>query len=156
MWAHPNSADRLSPLADQLRLAQTVTPALISHVIAEACVRLAALGRTEKAARLNRLIETGAWTEAALALIELELPQWTLRCLVHDGGEWLCSLTKQPNLPVEIDDTADASHEDLPLALLSALLEAKRQATDAREPRSPMVPHVRPAASVIVCCDNFA
>ena len=156
MWGHPKSADRLSLLADQLRLAQAVTPDLISHVIADACVRLAALGRTEKAARLNRLIEAGAWTEVALALIELELPQWTLRRLVHDGGEWLCSLSKQPNLPVEIDDTADARHEDLPLALLSALLEAKRQAADAREPRSPMVPQIRPATGYVVCCDNFA
>jgi hypothetical protein len=156
MWAHPNTTDRLSLLADQLRLAQTVTPALISHVIADACVRVAALGRTEKAARINRLIETGAWTEIALALIELEIPQWKLRHLVHDGGEWLCSLSRQPNLPVEIDDTADARHEILPLALLSALLEVKCQAADAREPLSSMVPQIRPATGTIVCCDNFA
>ena len=156
MWGHPKTADRLSPLADQLRLAQAVTPDLVSHVIDDVCVRLAALRRTENVARLNRLIEAGAWTEVALALIELELPQWTLRRLVHDGGEWLCSLSKQPNLPVEIDDTADARHEDLPLALLSALLEAKRQAADAREPRSPMVPQIRPATGYVVCCDNFA
>ena len=156
MWGHPKTADRLSLLADQIRLAQTVTPDLVSHVIDGACVRLPALGRTEKAARLNRLIEAGAWTEVALALIELELPQWQLRRLVHDDGEWLCSLSKQPNLPAEFDDTADARHEDLPLALLSALLEAKRQAADAREPRSPMVPQIRPATGTVVCCDNFA
>lgn len=156
MLAHPNSADRLSLLADQLRLAQIVTPALISQVIADACVRLAALGHTENAARLNRLIEAGAWTEAAFALIELELPQWTLRHLVHDGGEWLCSLSRQPNLPVEIDDTADARHEVLPLALLSALLEVKRQAADARGPIPSMVPQIRPPTGSIVCCDNFA
>ena len=40
-------------LADQLRLAQAVTPALVSHVIADACVRLAALGRTEKVATVE-------------------------------------------------------------------------------------------------------
>jgi len=156
MWGHPNSADRLSLLADEIGSARAGTPALISHVIANACARLAALGRTEKATRLNRMIEVGAWTEVALALIELELPQWTLRRLVHDGGEWLCSLSKQPILPVEIDDTADARHEDLPLALLSALVEAKRQAADAREPRSPVVPQIRPAMGPVVCCDNFA
>jgi len=156
MWGHPETADRLSLLADQLRLAQAVTPNLISQVIADACVRLPALGRTEKAARLNRLIEAGAWTEVALALIELELPQWTLRRLVRDDGEWLCSLSRQPNLPVELDDTADARHEHLALALLSALLEAKRQTADAREVRSPIVPQVTPATGYyVVCCDNF-
>ena len=144
------------PVGRSLRLAQAVTPDLVSHVTDRVCVRLAALRRTENVARLNRLIEAGAWTEVALALIELELPQWTLRRLVHDGGEWLCSLSKQPNLPLEIDDTVDARHEDMPLALLSALLEAKRQAADAREPRSPMVPQIRPATGYVVCCDNFA
>ena len=157
MWGHPKTADRLGLLADQIRSAQTATPDLVSHVIAGACVRLPALGRTEKVARLNRLIEAGAWTEVALALIELELPQWQLRRLVHDDGEWLCSLSKHPHLPAEFDDAADARHEDLALALLSALLEAKRQEADARESRSSMVPQISPApAGHVACCDNFA
>lgn len=156
MWAHPNSADRLSPLTDRLRLSKTITPALISHVIADACVRLAALGRIEKARRLNRLIEAGAWTEVALALIELELPRWTLRRLVHDGGEWLCSLSKQPNLPAEIDDTADARHQILPLALLSAFVEARRQAATTRQVSVAAVPQVKSTTRYVVCCDNFA
>jgi hypothetical protein len=75
---------------------------------------------------------------------------------VQDGGEWLCSLFKQPNLPVEIDGTADARHEDLPLALLSVLVETKRKAHDAREPRLPLLPHIRPAIGTIACGDNFA
>jgi hypothetical protein len=156
MWSHPETADRLSLLTDQLRSAQAVTPDLISHVIDGACVRLPALARTEKAARLNRLIEAGAWTETALALIELELPQWQLRRLVHDDGEWLCSLSRQPNLPVELDDTVDARHETLPLALLSAFLETKRQVSAAREVGSSPVPSVRPATAYVACCDNFA
>ena len=156
MWDHPKTADRLSLLADQVRLAQTVTPDLVSHVIDGTCVRLPALGRTEKAARLNRLIEAGAWTEVALALIELELPQWQLRRLVHDDGEWLCSLSKQPNLPAEYDDTADARHENLPLALLSAFVEARRQAATTRHVSVAAVPQVKSTTGYIVCCDNFA
>jgi hypothetical protein len=81
MWAHPKTADRLNLMAEQIRLAQAVTPDLVSYVIVRACARLAALRRTGNVARLNRLIEAGAWTEVALALIELELPQWTLRRL---------------------------------------------------------------------------
>ena len=155
MWGHPKTADRLSLLADQLRLAHTVTPDLVSHVIDGACVRLPALGRTEKAARLNRLIEAGAWTEVALALIELELPQWQLRRLVHDDGEWLCSLSKQPNLPAEFDDTVDAGHEILPLAMLSAFVEARRQAVATRQVSVAAAPQVKFTTGHVVCCDNF-
>jgi hypothetical protein len=154
MWSHPETADRLGLLADQIRSAQVVTPDLISHELDGACVRLPALGRTEKAARLNRLIEAGAWTEAALALIELELPQWQVRRLVCDDGKWLCSLSRQPNLPAELDDTVDVGHEILPLALLGAFLEAQQQS--AREVRSSRTPHGTPATAYVACCDNFA
>jgi hypothetical protein len=156
MWGHPKTADRLSLLADQIQSAQAVTPDLVSQVLEGACVRLSALGRTEKAARLNRLIGAGAWTETALALIELELPQWQLRRLVHDDDDWLCSLSKQPNLPAELDDTVDARHEILPLALLSAFLDAQQLVSIARGSRSSPAPNVTPAAACVVCCDNFA
>lgn len=156
MWCHPTIVDRPSLVADRIRSSQAVTPDLVSQVIADACMRLPGLGRSEIAARLNRLIKAGAWTEVALALIELELPQWQLRRLVHDDGAWLCSLSKQPNLPAEFDDTADAKHENLSLALLSAFLEARHRAADAREARSLMVPQIGPATSHAICCDNFA
>ena len=154
MWGHPKTADRLGLLADQIRSAQAVTPDLVSHVVDTACVRLPALGRTEKAARLSRLIDAGAWTEAALALIEVELPQWQVRRLVHDDGEWLCSLSREPNLPMEFDDTVDVGHEILPLALLGALLEARQQS--AREVSSSRTSNVTPATAYVACCDNFA
>ena len=156
MLGHPKTADRLSLLAGQLCLTEAVTPDLVSRVIDQVCVRLASLHRPENIARLTRLIEASAWTEVALALIELDLPQWTLRRLVHDGGEWLCSLSKQPNLPVEFDDTVDAGHEILSLALLSAFLEAKRQVSGAREVISPREPQITMATAYVSCCDNFA
>jgi hypothetical protein len=156
MWGYPETADRLSLLTDQVRLAQVVTPDLLSHVVDGACVRLPTIARTEKAVRLNRLIEAGAWTEAALALVELELPQWQLRRMVHDDGEWLCSLSRQPSLPAEFDDTVDARHEILPLALLNVLLEAQRQVSIARGVGPALVPSARPATAYVACCDNFA
>ena len=156
MWCHPKTVDRLSPLADEIRFAQAVTSNLVLHVIADASVRLAGLGRKAEAARLNRLIEAGAWTEVALALIELELPQWQLRRLVHDDGEWLCSLSKQPNLPAEFDDTVDARHEILPLALLSVFVEARQQESATRQFSSPAATQVKPTKSYAICCDNFA
>jgi hypothetical protein len=155
MWGHPKTADRLGLLADQVRSAQVVTPDLVSDLINGACVRLPALGRTDKGARLSRLIDAGAWTETALALIELELPQWQVRRLVHDDGEWLCSLSRDPNLPAEFDDTVDVGHEILPLALLSAFLEARREAVATRQVSVTAVPQVKFTTGHAVCCDNF-
>ena len=103
---------------------------------------------------MSRLIDAGAWTETTLALIELELPQWQVRRLVHDDDEWLCSLSREPNLPVEFDDTVDVGHEILPLALLGAFLEARQRAT--RGVSSSRTPNVTPATAYVACCDNFA
>ena len=61
-------------------------------------------------ARLERLIAAGAWTDAALVLIELELPAWSLRRLIREDDEWFCSLSRQPNVPVALDVTAHAHH----------------------------------------------
>src|SRR5258708_26308503 len=90
---------RLGDLHDQLRRGQVITPDLVSKLAAYACARIAMPNRAAKIGRINRLIEAQAWTEAALALIELGLPQWKLRRLVYDDGAWLCSLSKQWNLP---------------------------------------------------------
>jgi hypothetical protein len=114
------------------------------------------LTRAGKTARIDQLIKAGAWSDAALALIELELPAWKLRRLIYEDGEWFCSLSKQPNLPVALDDTADARHEVFPLAILSAFVEARRTNSAAREPSSPTVPQVQPTSGIVICCDNFA
>jgi hypothetical protein len=114
------------------------------------------LKRNGKAAPIDRLIEAGAWTDAALALMEIELPAWTLSHLVHEDGEWLCSLSRQPNLPAELDDSADARHEVLALAILSAVVEACRKTGVARVISTPTMRQVRPASGYAVCCDSFA
>jgi len=156
MRLDPEDEDRFDRLMEQLRLAPAPTADLISNVVAAACTRLQVLNKAGKAGRLDQLIEAGAWSDATLALIELELPAWKLRRLVYEEGEWLCSLSKQPNLPMAIDDTADAAHVVLPLAILSAFIEARRGSRAARETRSPTVPQVRPASGHVICCDNFA
>ena len=127
MLFDPKREDPLARLEERLRCADAITPELMSAVITEACARFPALRPSVKA-RFDRLIEADAWTEAALALVELELPQWKLRRLVYEDGEWLCSLSKQPRLPLGLDDVAEASHEILPLAILSAFVQAQRAA----------------------------
>jgi hypothetical protein len=156
MLFHPKYEDHLDRLQNQLRRAPAVTADLVSDLVAETCVRLPLLNRAGKAARVSQLIEATAWTDAALALLETELPQWKLRRLVYDDGQWFCSLSKQPNLPDGLDETADAGHEVLALAILSAFLEARRRTSAAPETNSPAVPQVRPLSGHAVCCDNFA
>jgi hypothetical protein len=146
--------ERLAGLEREFRRARTVTPELISTTIAQACLRFAAHGAAAKAA-LNRLIESRAWTDAALTLVELELPQWKLRRILHENGEWHCTLSRQPQLPFGLDDIAEASHENLALAILIAFLEV-RCAAAANTVARTAVPQVRSEPISVPCCDNFA
>jgi hypothetical protein len=146
---------QLRDLDEHLRRARTVTPALITDLIARACTRLLAHPPGTKA-KVIRLIESGASCDAALALLALELPQWKLRRLVYEDGEWICSLSRELGLPVELDEMAEAHHESLPLAILSAFVEARRHSLAKGEGGPKSVPQVRPIRGYAICCDNFA
>src|SRR3981081_2088974 len=86
-------------LNERLRNANAVTAGLMSEVIRQAGRRFPSMGQTGKTARLERMIATGAWTDAALALVDLELPLWQVRRLAYDEGEWYCALSRQRELP---------------------------------------------------------
>lgn len=119
--------DHLANLAAQIWRATAVTPDLMADFVAFACPRLLLLNKTGKVAvTIYRLIEAEAWLDAVTALIAVEPPQWKLRRLVYDDGAWLCSLSKQPNLPLGTDDCIDATHENMVLAIMRAFVEAKR------------------------------
>ena len=143
-------------LDDRLRDAHAVSAELMSEVIGETCRRFPSMGQTEKTARINRLIYSEAWTDAAFALIDLELPQWQLRRIAYDEGEWYCALSRERELPEWLDQSIEAHHADLPLAILSAFVDAQRvSATSSRT----SVPRVSSDASVLyepVLTDNFA
>ena len=130
-------------LADRLRDAPAVTADLMWQVIGKPSRRLPI--------RIERLIEAGAWTDAALALLET-LPQWQLRRLAFDDGEWHCALARQRELPDWLDDAIEAHHADMALAILRAFAEARRE--PAPPASVPAVP--RPALYERVCCENFA
>jgi hypothetical protein len=148
-------ADRLERLEHDLRLAPAPAPSLFTRVIADACTRIPALRTAGKAARIDRLVAAGAWTDAAFAVIALELPAWQIRRLWREESAWFCSLSQRPAWPAALDDTADAAHEELPLAVLLALLQARRLSALAVGSGS-RIPRVQQAADGTVCCDNFA
>jgi hypothetical protein len=132
-----------------------MSPELLADVIAQACVRLPALRQAVKADRIGRPAEVGAWTDAALALIELELPAWGVRRLAYEDGEWFCSLSCHLNMPADLDDTADAIHPVLALAILIAFVEARRRTGPASEYTSRRR-RVQPHLCFPVCCEDFA
>jgi hypothetical protein len=143
-------------LSDRLRGADAVTPDLMAEVIRERCRRFPSLGQTEKTARLDRLIGSAAWTDAALALIDRELPQWQIRRIAYDDGEWYCALSRERELPDWLDQSIEARHGDLSLALLGAFVEAQGLATPQSRPSVPSVSRDAHPLYEPVCCDNFS
>ena len=143
-------------LSDLLRNAHAMTRPLMLEIIDKACRRFPSLGQSERTARLMRLIDAEAWADAALALMELELPQWQVRRIAYDEGEWYCALSRERELPDWLDAAVEGRHADLALALLSAFIEVQALAMDVSRPS---VPSVRPALDALyepVACDNFS
>jgi len=148
---------RLDPpsLSQRLRAAPAMTPPLMHDVIDHACRRIPSLGDSERTTRIMRLIDVEAWADAALALIELELPLWQVRRIAYDEGEWHCALSRERELPDWLDTAVEARHADLALALLSAFVEVRALSVDVSRPS---VPSVRPAPDSLyepIGCDNF-
>jgi hypothetical protein len=147
---------RIRELADRIREADAVTPELLSDVVREACWRFPCIPRTEYCRRIERLIQSSAWTDAVLALLELELPQWQIRRITYDAGEWHCALSCQRELPDWLDQSIEACHADLSLAILCAFVDVQRVSTLPAKTSVPSVPHADKALYVRLCCDNFA
>jgi hypothetical protein len=143
-------------LTDRLRDARSVTAELLSDVIGETCRRFPSMGQSGKTARIERLIGSGAWTDAVLALIDLELPQWQVRRIAYDEGEWHCALSRERELPDWLDPAIETHHADLALAILSAFVEAGRVAAPSSRSSVPAVPRDADPLYQPLCCDNFA
>lgn len=146
----------LGALGEHLREASGVDVNLMREVMGTACRRYPSLGQSEKTARVEQLICSRAWTDAALALIDLELPFWQVRRLAYDEGEWYCALSRERELPDWLDQSIEARHPDLALAILRAFVEAQR----ISEPESrTSVPITRATASDFyepVSIDNYS
>lgn len=161
MLFHLDRAERLAGIADRLRTADNATADLMSAIATEACI-----GRAKHSerifAKIGKLIEAGAWTDAAIALLETELPRWKLRRLAYDEGEWNCALSLRREIPDWLDDAIETSHPDLSLGILKGCVEAmRRDITASGEARTPTGPRMRlklleATGQDLICCDNFA
>ncbi|SRR6266478_3923172 len=149
---HQNPAE----LIDRLRDVGAVTAELMSEIISKACRRFPSQGQTAKTARVGRLIQSGAWTDVALALIDLELPQWQVRRIAYDEGEWYCALSRERELPDWLDQSIEGRHADLTLAILTAFVEAQRLTAPSSRTSVPTVSRDTNPLYEPVCSDNFA
>ncbi|MBR0707403.1 hypothetical protein [Bradyrhizobium liaoningense] len=148
---------RIDPpsLARQLRAAPAMTRPLMLEIV-KSCRRLPSLGQGERRARVQRLIDAEAWTDAALALMEFELPLWQVRRIAYDEGEWHCALSRERELPDWLDAAIEAHHGDLALALLSAFIEVQALAVEVSRPSVPTVRPVPDSLYEPVACENFS
>jgi hypothetical protein len=142
-------------LGERLHDALAVTPSLIADITREACRRFPSDGRASKSERIEHLLETGAWTDAALALIDLELPQWQVRRLAYDDGEWYCALSRERELPDWLGDSVEGHHADLALAILSAFVEVQRNSASSNRTSVPRAPRESGGPYEPLLSDNF-
>jgi hypothetical protein len=151
----PLAEHTFADLSNRLRDADAVTADFMTDIIGQACRRFPSLGQNHKSAHLERLIDSRAWTDAALTLIDLELPQWQVRRLVYDEGEWHCALSRERELPDWLDQSIESHHEDLALAILSAFVEVQRISAPVSRTSVPTVPRHAGLFYEPVCPDNF-
>ena len=124
MLIEPSSRDEVDRSASKLRSAARVSAVLFAVLVTES-PRLTTLKATGKTSRLDRLCASEAWIDAALELIALEAPEWSVQRLCLDDREWLCTLTRFPDLPDWLDDSAEGRHPVLALAIVGALLDIR-------------------------------
>jgi hypothetical protein len=153
MLFRPDRPERLAWLAEQVRAAYRASTDLVSAIASEVS-HDDANGSAPMSTNIERLIAAGAWTDAALALIASEAPQWKLRRLAYDDGEWHCVLSPRREFPEWLDDGIETRHENLSLALFLGLVEAAQQ--QPVRTSTPTTPRIRIKQRDAVCCDNFA
>jgi hypothetical protein len=143
-------------LSERVHNALAVTPALITDIIGQTCRRCSSQSQNRKTKRIGQLIDINAWTDAALSLIELELPQWQVRRIAYDDGEWYCALSRERDLPDWLDQSVEGRHADLALAILSAFVEVQGLNTEAPQTSVPPAPQATHLLYEPQICDSFA
>jgi hypothetical protein len=154
MSVFPSPPDT-SRLSDRLRGSPVATAALFREIIGTVCRRYPSLTPSTRTTRIENLIKVGAWAEAALALIELELPLWQVRRIAYDGGEWHCALSRERELPDWLDQSMESRHSDLALAILTTFVEASGATASSSRPSVPAVACKVDAGCIPLCCENF-
>jgi hypothetical protein len=137
MWLKHDTERELRSLLAQIVAARRIDPDLASSVVHRACPRLAIL--RQRSAELDRLIKAEAWVEMGLWLIGWELPDWGLHHLSRDDARWCCSIGVSGMAVNWIEDIVEFDHDNLPLAVLGAFVEAQ-----LRKVEGPTISNITP------------
>lgn len=153
MYSDFDNSEHLTAIAQELRVTKQASAEMLSSIAAKTCRRLPR--QSANFARLDRLIAADALTEAMIAFIEFELPQWKLR-IAYDEGEWHCALSRQRELPEWLDQSIEANHTDLALAIALTYVEALKVFESSRRSIRHSVPQVRSNGFEALSCENYA
>jgi hypothetical protein len=128
---------KLPAVRRQIDQASAVTPALI-RAIMEATCGPATEDKTGRTTAIWRLARAEAYVDAALSLIGTVLPDWSVRRICYEDGQWWCAMN--PRRPVYWDaDEVDEAHPVLALAVFKAFVTALHRVRSARQPREPQI-----------------
>jgi hypothetical protein len=149
----PNRQDLAGICEARVDRARMVTKDLLIDILAY-CRGVGRPDGQALAPRLYAFVESGAWTDAAFAVIAAELPHWSPTRLAFDDGEWVCTLALHPQMPAWLDDAVDGRHASLPLAVLAAAVAARTVDLKPRDACSGRG-STAPSSDEALCCDNF-
>jgi hypothetical protein len=102
------------------------TPTATSYLVAAALDLVVARRPlpypTPQMQRVRALIDAQAWTDAVLAIADLDRSR-AIQYLVYEDDEWHCRIGSHWALPNWLGDGAEFSHPVLALAILGALID---------------------------------
>src|SRR5690348_16868916 len=116
------SRHKLLTLSHRIKQSEKVTPQLMRELI-EAVFGRVTEDTSGQASAVWRMARAEAYVDAALALIDTALPDWSVRRICYEDGEWWCAMN--PRQPVYWeDDEVDEAHPVMALAILKAFVTA--------------------------------
>ena len=133
-------------LGDRLRDAVSMSPPnSCADIIRSAWPALSVRqSKAPKTARIERLIRQRRLDRRGAGRCSIwNCRSGSSRRIAYDEGEWYCALSRQRELPDWLDQSIEARHADLALAILSAFVEAQRISAPSSRTSVPTVPRRR-------------
>lgn len=154
MYSNSENSSQLAAIAQELCVNEHASADLLCSIAKKTCQRFPK--ESANFAQISKLIAAGAFTEAVLTLVEFELPQWKLRRLAYDEEQWRCALSRQRKLPEWLEQSVEANHTDLTLAIALAYIKVLNSDEAPRRPTGRTVPEVRARRFETLQCENYA
>lgn len=142
-------------LRNKISQAPAATSALVSAALGVVAARRPIAHRAVQTQQIRDLIDAKAWTDAVLAIADLDRSR-AIQHLVYEDGEWHCRIGSHWALPHWLGDSAEFGHPVLALAILGALIDTLGWAEEADLLPAPPLSCGEVDAIPAVSCDNYA